>query len=380
MEARAAPPCNDTCVAFMAASGVRTAQHQMNVPLTEAKVAFIACTGLGLGGAQIRCAETARVLSARGTPSTCVDKCDRGTLAQFRNLHLLAVVFIRVLPDANLLSEYIRPATCSLLLDTLDMSPIYHAHSCSSVAHVRHLDALIANNHASWTRVAENCPRLRGKPLHLIEHFHSVTRRVSDGSRWRRRPQALLVQEHRVRHVYGFCHEIEVSLPNGTKFECLPLWGGTNAPKNRLHFLSSHLSLPAETVRAISAQHFGTGAMFTAVYKEQDLLIQWLGTNSSAQRLTNSLASGVPTIAQRCPAFEEAVAGETDVLLASSHEEMREMASKLATSVAFRKRVSDAGVAVAARFSPDAIYQLYLRAFNAQCWRVGVDDRRVDKL
>ena len=73
-------------------------------------------------------------------------------------MHLLGVVFIRNLPDIDLIRRYIRPSTCSILLDTLDMSPIYHKRACLSRAHVDELDAIIANNRASLSRVLDCCP------------------------------------------------------------------------------------------------------------------------------------------------------------------------------------------------------------------------------
>lgn len=358
------PMCNGSCADFMATSGLPR-QQPVEVSLADAQVAIVACMGLSLGAAQIRCLETARALTARGTASICLPGCGADTLRRMSGLRLLGVVFIRNLPEFNLLKDYVRPSTCSVLLDTLDMSPIYHARSCLQRGYLEQIDGIIANNHASLTRVLENCPLLKIKPFHLIEHFHSVTRRVSDGSRWRAKPRALLVQEHRMMHQHGYCDGIRQALPKDTDFECRPLWGGFNAPKNRVAFLSEHLQLDRAAVRTIAAQHFGTGAMFTQVYKEWDLLIQWLPTNSSAQRLINALASGVPVVGLRCAPFEEAVAGNPDILLASDLEEMRQMTNRLASSEAFRRRVSDAGVAVAQRFTPEAICNLYLDAFRA---------------
>ena len=109
----------------------------------------------------------------------------------------------------------------------------------------------------------------------------------------------------------------------------------------------------------------GVGAMFTAVYAKYDLLIQWLPSNSSAQRLTNALASGVPVIAQRSPAFEDAYGGNPDVLLARGLAELRTQSYSLEHSEAFRKRVSDAGVAAASRFAPDLIIAQYEKAMAA---------------
>ena len=50
----------------------------------------------------------------------------------------------------------------------------------------------------------------------------------------------------------------------------------------------------------------GTGAMFTAIYRRYDLIICWQPSNGTVQRLTNALATGVPVIARRMQAYEQA--------------------------------------------------------------------------
>ena len=57
---------------------------------------------------------------------------------------------------------------------------------------------------------------------------------------------------------------------------------------------------------AVASQHLGVGAMFTEVYSQFDLLVQWWPTEGSVQRLTNAIATGIPVIALTCRAFEEA--------------------------------------------------------------------------
>ncbi len=58
-------------------------------------------------------------------------------------------------------------------------------------------------------------------------------------------------------------------------------------------------------VQARMAAFLGTGDLFTRVFAQYDLLIQWFHSNA-AQRLTNALATGVPVIALWTPTFEEA--------------------------------------------------------------------------
>lgn len=341
------------------------------------QVAIVACKGIALGGAQVRCVETARALSARGTPTRCFADCAANTLQRLAKLSLRSIIFIRNLPANPSDLVALRAAACSLFLDTLDLSAIWHKPSCSSVQMLAPLDGVIANNRISWKRIAKDCPVLARKPVFLIEHFHSVTRRVSDGSAWgdraplahhdaagMPRPRALLVQEHRVSGRVGFCNDIRAALPKTVLFDCYPLWGGFAAPGKREGFLRNSLNLTSGDVRTIGAQHFGVGALFTAVYARYDLLLQWLPTNSSSQRLTNALASGVPVIAISCPAFDDAYGDNPEIPLARSLDQMREWAAKLAASRALRMRVSAAGVKAASRFDPNAIVTQYLGAMD----------------
>ena len=367
---------------FMSTSGLALrAGVDLEPPLGVARVVIVACAGISLGGAQIRCVETARALSARGTPSHCAPDCSRETLHNLTKQRLKSVIFIRNLPGNMAALHALRNTSCSLLLDTLDLSSIWHKRSCSDIQFLSCLDGAIANNRVSWGRISADCPRLARKPVYFIEHFHSSTRRVSDGSGWpaapRRRPSALLVQEHRVHGSVGYCNQVRDALPPGTRFDCFPLWGGFAAPRTREGFFRKSLNMTSATVRTIAKQHFGVGAMFTAVYAKYDLLVQWLPTNSSAQRLTNALASGVPVVARRCPAFEDAYGNNPDVLLAHDHEELRVLTQRLASSINLRRRVSDAGVAAASRFAPDAVITRYLHAMDeAATARVSVARQR----
>ena len=371
-------PCNGDCMRFMSASGlpVWVSNAELEPPLQKSRIAIVACAGVGLGGAQIRCVETARAMTARNLSARCLTDCKQDTLASLAKHRYRSIIFIRNLPRTPEALSMLRRAACALLLDTLDLSPIWHRNSCSDRRLLAPLDGVIANNQVSWARIAADCPELARKPVHLIEHFHSITRRVSDGSGWpgtgseraprpSSAPRALLVQEHRVRGTVGFCRDIRMALPAGMHFGCHPLWGGFAAPKNREGFFRDQLNLTQEAVRSIAAQHFGVGAMFTAVYAKYDLLIQWLPSNSSAQRLSNALASGVPVIAQSSPAFAEVHGVTRGVLLARDHTELRAMSQKLQDSQALRRRVSEAGVQSAARFTADAIIAQYVRAINA---------------
>ena len=153
-------------------------------------------------------------------------------------------------------------------------------------------------------------------------------------------------------------------LPEGSDFHCHALWGGVNAAPGRRNLLSGELRMPRYLVDEIRAQYLGTGALFTALFERFDLIIQWLSTTTS-QRLVNALASGVPTIGRHNAIEVEAIGENTEVLLAKNLEQLGQFAHKLAESSSYRRRVSDAGVAVASHFSPDAIFAMYSHAIRA---------------
>ena len=377
MSATYALKCNEQCARFMAeATGGRGYEHQLEPPLSRARVVFIACNGVKLGGAQLRCVETARLMSSHGVPSICIDGrfrnstdagrgCTEKFLQPLAGRKFRAIVFCKSLPSEALLRSIVRPATQTLLLDSMDLDPGYHASACRTPSVISLFDGYITNNNLSMTILKQKCPQLSNVNMSMIqiEHFHSVTRRVAYGKPELRR--ALLVQEHRVYDIPGWCGKIQQSLPRRTRFDCRPLWGGAASIQNRFEFLrkENQLSVPLATV--IGSQYLGVGAMFTSIYQRYDLLIQCWATTGSVQRLTNALATGVPVIALTCPAFEEAFGWHPDVLLVANHEELRQMASKLNASAAFRMRVSNAGVEAANAFSRERIATQYINAFGA---------------
>ena len=122
--------------------------------------------------------ETARALSARNIPARCLADCSQETLHELSKHHFRSIIFIRNLPRSMHGLQMLRGAACSLLLDTLDLSSIWHKNSCSDRKMLQLLDGAIANNRVSRARIAGDCPELARKPVFLIEHFHSATRRV----------------------------------------------------------------------------------------------------------------------------------------------------------------------------------------------------------
>ena len=340
--------------------------------LAEARVAFFACNGVALGGPQYRCVETARALTARGVPTICVTNCGRPTLEQLRGRQLDGIVFVKTVPnDFGMLRSVVRPATRTLLLDAADLNPGFQKVACRDERILKLFDGTIVHTQTSWEEIRKQCPLLGNRTdataLHYIEHFHLVTRRISDGSRWPKPsespPRALLLMEHRVFPTESaFCKPIEAALPPTMRFDCHPLWGGPNAHKSRVNFFSGKLAMNVSDVER-HLEERGAAELFTATYAKYDLLLQWYETRTS-QRLINALATGLPVVALTNTAFEEAVAGAADVLLVHNHSELAAETRRLAASRAYRRRVSDAGFAVAERFSVSSITARYMAALG----------------
>ena len=156
-------------------------------------------------------------------------------------------------------------------------------------------------------------------------------------------------------------------MPPEVVFDCHALWGSlARGVDYRSKFLSRELNVSRERIAAISAHHLGVGALFTKVFSRYDLLISWQpNKNGTVQRLSNLLATGVPVIALRSPAYEGAFGNYDGVLLATNHSELSFWSHALAKSPELRRRVSDAGVAAAAQFSRSKVSRRY-RAMLAE--------------
>ena len=324
-----------------------------------ARVAFVSCYGLSRGGPQVRCVDAARHLTASGVPAACVDGqgCAPSTLEQtFNGAHLQSVVVLKRPPAAEALTTLRRHAR-TLLLDLMDQPPWLIRGVCHLL-----FDAYIADNARSWATISARprCPSLRDASVSLIEHPHTVTRPVSTGRRQIRR--ALLVQEHKEEEP-GYCKNLHAALPIDIRFDCFLL----QSDARRTRLFATQLNRSVASVRESMARPGGTGQLFVALFRLYDLLIVWRPTNHTVQRLTNALATGVPTIARDSATFRAAFGAlggdiEGDVLLARNLSELGAMTRALSRSVALRTRVSRAGVRSAARFSPESIARDYARA------------------
>lgn len=327
--------------------------------IRTARVAFVSCYGLSRGGPQFRCVDAARHLTASGVPAACVDGqgCAQSTLEQkFNGARLQSIVVLKRPPAADALTTLRRHAS-TLLLDLMDQPPWLIRGVCHSP-----FDAYIADNARSWATISSKprCPRLRGASVSLIEHPHTIARPVSNGRRQIRR--ALLVQEHREEEPQ-FCEDLHGALPPGVHFDCFLL----QSDARRARLFAAQLNISVSSAREAMSRPGGTGRLFADLFSLYDLLVVWRPTNHTVQRLTNALATGVPTIARDCAAFRAAfgVLGgdiEDDVLLARNLSELGAMTLALRKSAALRTRVSRAGVRSAARFSPEAIAREYARA------------------
>lgn len=381
------PPCSASCEAFLRHQGVNVTAAPA-VPSNDTRqVAIVSCSPLTLGGVQLRCTETARMLTAHGLPASChgparkvgIGRKSCGfddweallapVIALKRNV--LAIIFLRDGPPPTLIKK-LRETCAPLLLDAMDARATDLCATASSprLPKGTWLDGLIVANNVSldgkggpqWI----SCPALRDVPIWRIEHHHSVTRRVGWGERNTFRT-ALLVQEHRIlKNALGYsCDAIGSALDAAgvDKFHCHGLWGSeTLGIDHRETFLRKELSFTAAQVQAIEGQYLGTGALFTAIFARFDLLIVWHETQNTVQRLSNALATGIPVIARRIPTHEAAFRAHPGVLLVRDMKELASVATSLNQSRSLRAATSDAGVHAAQQFSRAAVSERYRRA------------------
>jgi hypothetical protein len=231
------PPCGKACRRFLRAMGV-DAEMTPAIPAPDVtKVAIVSCSPLTRGGPQLRCSETARVLTAHGLPTKCFGPVTAIGIGRngcqsrdFDSLldpvlalgggSVIAVIFLRMLPHAAQLQRIHCTLGAPVLLDTMDAG---FTTTCTKSAAL--LSALVADNEISLTTrvMPDKCSTLRPVPAFNIEHFHSVTRRVNWGGGGLGR--ALLLQEHRIRG--PLCGDIRTALARGgvDHFDCSALWG-----------------------------------------------------------------------------------------------------------------------------------------------------------
>ena len=360
--------------AFLRKMNASTSLNATQAHIREVQVAFMACDPLNLGGVQLRCVETARQLTTRGTPAVCIDgetktiwkgpaTCMHGVrrLETYRDAPVQAVVFLKTIPGKDALKRLVeRRPNVTLVFDTMDLD---QPNGCyPQLWAFRYMDAFIFDNHAARSRVFRNCAAIaknaaRGRPQFLIEHFHSVTRRVSDGRTSVK--NVLFQQEHPI--TAELCSELRNALPkSATQFLCN---GNSRGATARERFLSGQLNVDMDLVHSVVQEPEGTGALFTALYQKFDLLLHWRDFPGTVQRLANQLATGVPVIAKAGTAYAETFAAHPGILFANSTSQLRELAAML-NEPSFRRRVSDAGVAASEQFSKENIIRQYQAAFR----------------
>lgn len=362
-------PCDADCSRFLWRMGVDTSQAPRPI---DATLAIVACNGpLSRGGPQLRCIETARTLTAHGQPAVCLHGegnggargCERIVDKLVSMPRFKAAIFLKSLPSVEQWERVLQRHPCALmLLDLMDFSLKFHGYWCHqrhSIA--RYLAGVIADNDAVWQRVSGGCRAINAvRHVQFIEHFHSVTRRVSRGEAPPIR--AILLQEHRALDT-RFCPSIARALPFPRGFECHALWGSSaNGGQNyREQFLANKLGLTRHFVHTVVTQYQGTGALFTAVFAKYDLVVLWWPTNGTVQRLSNALATGVPVIAKSSPTYIDTFGRERGILFAEDFHELGEHARSLQRSPELRLRTSDAGVEAASMFSRANISADYMR-------------------
>ena len=365
--------CDADCSQYLWRMGVDTSQAPAPAAV-DATLAIVACNGpLARGGPQIRCVETARTLTAHGQPAVCLHGegnggtrgCERIVDKLVSMPRFKAAIFLKSLPSVEQWERVLQRHPCALmLLDLMDFSLKFHGYWCKQPQRhsiVRYLAGVIGDNDAVWQRVSGGCPAIKAvRHVQFIEHFHSVTRRVSHGETPPIR--AILLQEHRALDE-KFCPSIARALPFPRGFQCHALWGSSaNGGQNyREQFLAHKLNLTRRFVHNVVTQYQGTGALFTDVFAKYDLIVLWWPTVGTVQRLSNALATGVPVIAKSSQVYIDTFGRERGILFAEDLNELGSHARALQQSPEFRLRTSDAGVAAASMFSRANISADYLR-------------------
>ena len=332
-------------------------------PLTQAEVVFVSCLGLGWGGPKFRCDQAAALLTAAGRRAACLElspnQCAASSkdpwrvLATLRGAH---IIFLKVLPHFWHMMT-LRESACTLTLDQMDdwdYKHLCHPHD----RRLAMLDAMISDNAIARTRHAAEC---RHGSLHknetqiamTIEHHHTVPCRVSDGSAPLRR--ALLLQEHSSDN---FCSVLQHAMPTGVVFDCIVRPVAQRGP-----FLAHALGMNARAYERAASRPGGIGVLFAALFARYDCLIVWRVSMHTVQRLTNALATGIPVVARRCATFEEAF-GSHGILMAEDATRLTTHIGELARSERYRRRISDAGVVAASRFSPANITRAYMQLLS----------------
>ena len=143
------------------------------------QVAIVSCDSLTRGGPQLRCAETARTLTAHGLPSRCYGPAHAVGIGESScfgshwqailepvlslRTNALAIIFLRTLPPLELL-EKVRHATCApVLLDTMDAG----LGATCTFAWDRTADTAAE----TWQLASVAVPRLSA-PCSMIPHVH----------------------------------------------------------------------------------------------------------------------------------------------------------------------------------------------------------------
>ena len=355
-------PCTpgSQCAEFLRSQGVAVAADVAPLEqLRAARLLFVSCNGFAKGGPQLRCIESAHRLTQYGVPAACVggglwceDQRFRTGVQLLKRLD--AVIFIKTLPFRSEVLTGIHNRS-AVILDMMDFDRKVHGiYACqrkwsSSVDHV------LADHPDSWDANVQNCSEMAIKPVTFVEHFHSMHRRVSHGGQADPKT-ALLLQEHKESPPGSLCDPVQAALPQWN-FSCITM----ATVDGRFNFLRSTLNINGSVLQSIISTPGGTGALFQKVFSRFDMLIVWRTTSNTVQRLSNALATGIPVVAQSCPAFERAFANY-GVLLARGVDELRFWSHRLRESAAFRRQVSDAGVEAARQYSPHNISRQYVLA------------------
>jgi hypothetical protein len=149
-------PCDGDCAGFLRRFDVDvSAAPRLNN--ATAVLAIVACNGpVTRGGPQLRCVETARMLTASGMSTVCLHGQGRGGPRGCERVvdqlawmpRLRAAIFLRALPSLEQWARVQEVHPCALLLfDLMDFSVAFHGYFCRQRPSIANkLAGVIADN------------------------------------------------------------------------------------------------------------------------------------------------------------------------------------------------------------------------------------------
>lgn len=333
------------------------------------------------GTAQHRCMLTADVVRRFARLQAACTTPEAFMAAPPPPAPLLAVIAVKSMLEpaatARAVRERARRLGAPLLLDVVDAFGAACAAGEQAAAAAAQYDGLIVNNCA----LGALCSRkMYGKPYAVVEHFHSVRKPVRRPAEAAQRPfrRALTLQGNEAScdkaDCNGTCAMLRAAVAP-LQLDCA-LGGETRAQT-----FARLLKMPLKRAQRAVGK-LGGAELFARLYGQYDLLVVWEKVKprreyfgqpgqrpimmrakakevfGTAQRLINSLATGVPTVAFGYQTFRSSTEGY-DVGFAGSARELSGWVRKLKAQPDARVHLAAQGILAARTFSPRTVAAAY---------------------